>query len=75
MLGFPTYQTFEQTSYESICSAFLSRLMMIMKTRKQREMEAREQKVTRRRRFEQQKEEESWRVEVVHANEAFQVKY
>ena len=47
---------------------------MIMKTRKQQVMEAKTQKNTRRRRFEEAKEEESWRVEVVQVNEAFQVR-
>ena len=49
--------------------------MMIMKTRKQKVMEAKNKPLTRRRRFEAQKVEESWRFDVVKVNEAFQVEY
>ena len=73
VLGFPTYQTFEQTAYDTICTAFLTKLMMVMKERKQKVMEAKEMKNKGRRRHQIQKEEESWRMEVCKINEAFQV--
>ena len=72
ILGFPTFQTFEMTSYESICTAFLTQLMMVMKNRKMAVMEAKNEKSRRRRKFQIQKEEENWRTEVVRINEAFQ---
>ena len=60
------------TSYESICTAFLTQLMMVMKNRKMAVMEAKNEKSRRRRKFQIQKEEENWRTEVVRINEAFQ---
>ena len=71
ILGFPSHQTFDSTSYESICTNFLTNLMMAMKNRKQAVMEARGNKKGKKSKF--AKDEESWRREVVKINEAFQV--
>ena len=74
ILGFPSHQTFESTSYESICTNFLTNLMMAMKNRKQAVMEAKGNKKGKKRTYQMKKDdEESWRREVVKINEAFQV--
>ena len=73
ILGFPSHQTFESTSYESICTNFLTNLMMAMKNRKQAVMEAKGNKKGKKRTYQMKKDdEESWRREVVKINEAFQ---
>ena len=73
ILKFPSHQTFESTSYESICTNFLTNLMMAMKNRKQAVMEAKGNKKGKKRTYQIEKDEESWRREVVKINEAFQV--
>ena len=76
ILGFPPFTTFELTSYEDICSAFLNRLMMVMKNRKQAAMKARELKNINKKKkygYQARKREMNWRMEIVKINEAFQV--
>ena len=76
ILEFPPFTNFELTSYEDVCSAFLNRLMMIMKNRKQAAMDALKFKNKKKKKeygYHARKRERNWRVEVVQVNEAFQV--
>ena len=72
ILGFPSFQGLDDTSYEDICSQFLNKLMMVMKNRKQAAMRANEYQ-NRNKQYNRQRREKSWRIEVVMINEAFQV--
>ena len=78
ILGFPSHQSFELTTYEVISSAFLTRIMFVMKARRDAIMEAKEYKMVagrRKRRSKKEKliDESNWRFEIVKVNEAFQV--
>ena len=74
ILGFPPFQTFELTTYQTICTAFLTQIMLVMKNRRQAVMEAKEYKSKKRKPKKTEEEEDiNWRVEVVRINEAFQV--
>ena len=72
-LGFPPFQTFDLTTYQDICSAFLNKLMMVMKNRKQAVMKASEYK-SRIQKYgkKPRRNQVNWRLEVVKINEAFQ---
>ena len=77
ILGFPSFQSLDQTEYEHICSSFLNKLMTVMKNRKQAMMKAQENKNKPKSQNQIQsrlRREKSWRVDVVMINEAFQVR-
>ena len=77
ILGFPSFQSLDQTEYEDICSSFLNKLMTVMKNRKQAMMKAQENRNKPKSQNQIQsrlRREKSWRVEVVMINEAFQVR-
>jgi len=75
ILGFPSFQSLDQTEYEQVCSAFLNKLMTVMKNRKQAMMKAQEDRNKPKSQNQIQsrlRREKSWRVDVVMINEAFQ---
>ena len=77
ILGFPSFQSLDQTEYEAVCSAFLNKLMTVMKNRKQAMMKAQEDRNKPKSQNQIQsrlRREKSWRVDVVMINEAFQVR-
>ena len=75
ILGFPSHQSFELTSYECISSAFLTQIMFVMKARRDAIMEAKEYNSRKKRYRKKEKmiDESNWRFEIVKINEAFQV--
>ena len=76
ILGFPSFQSLDLIEYEPICSAFLNKLMTVMKNRKQAMMKAQEDRNKPKSQIQIQsrlRREKSWRVDVVMINEAFQV--
>ena len=76
ILGFPSFQSLDLIEYEQVCSAFLNKLMTVMKNRKQAMMKAQEDRNKPKSQIQIQsrlRREKSWRVDVVMINEAFQV--
>ena len=75
ILGFPSHQSFELTSYECISSAFLTQIMFVMKARRDAIFEAKEYNSRKKRHRKKEKmiDESNWRFEIVKINEAFQV--
>ena len=68
ILGFPTSQTFETTSYEDICTAFLSRSKVLMKNRKLAKQKAKKND----KKPKKGEDDESCREEMLRLNEALQ---
>ena len=75
ILGFQSFQSIDATTYEEICSAFLNKLMTIMKERRQAAMQASEYKNRNNKKLHERRRgrEKGWRTDVVMINEAFQV--
>ena len=68
ILGFPSSQKFETTSYEAICTAFLIRSKVLMKHRKQVKQKAKKND----KKLSKHESDETCREELLHLNDALQ---